>query len=74
MCDTERENLIYALAEVVKDVEVMEAIESKSGKVESSAELKMLEDKIMQKVIAYRSHDLWPPKIEPITNVMKFNS
>lgn len=74
MGDIQRANLIYALAEVVQDLEVMEIIESKSGKFESSKQLKALEHKIMQKVMAYRMHELWPPKIESITKVMNFNS
>ena len=74
MGDIQRANLIYALAEVVQDVDVIKAIEEKSGNFESSAELQNLEEAIMKKVMAYRGHDLWPPKIESITTVMNFDS
>ncbi|EKO3421208.1 hypothetical protein NXE12_001567 [Vibrio fluvialis] len=52
----------------------MEVIEEKSGKFESSDDLITLEEAIMKKVMAYRAHDLLPPKIEPITKVMNFDS
>ncbi|WP_371189005.1 hypothetical protein [Thalassotalea maritima] len=74
MVDIQRANLIYALAEVVQDAEVMQIIEEKSGNFESSQDLQALEEAIKQKVIAYRTHDLWPPKIDPITKVMNFDS
>lgn len=64
MNDMQRENLIYALAEVVQDADVMEVIEEKSGKFESSDDLIKLEEDIMKNVVAYRAHDLWSPKIE----------
>jgi len=73
MCDIQRANLIYALAEVVQDTEVMKTIENKSGRLESPEKLHELEEAIMKKVMAYRAHDLWPPEIEPITKVMKFD-
>ena len=74
MGDIQRANLIYALAEVVQDADVMKIIEDNAGNFESSADLQALEEAIMQKVMAYRTHDLWPPKIEPITKVMNFDS
>ena len=74
MGDIQRANIIYALAEVLQDSEVIKAIEDKSGNFNSSEELQELEEKIMHKVVAYRTQDLWPPKIEPITKVMKFDS
>ena len=74
MGDISRANLIYALAEVVQDTEIMKTIENKSGDFGSPEELQELEEAVMQKVMAYRSHDLWPPEIEPITKVMNFDS
>ena len=55
-------------------VTVIEAIQSQSGEFESLDELAALEEKIMNKIKAYRMNDLWPPQIESITKVMNFNS
>ena len=69
-----RSNIILALAEVVKDIDVIEKINEKSGQFDDLTELVQLERLIMQKVVAYRVNDLWPPEMAPITEVLKFNS
>ena len=74
MNNIDRANLILALAEVVQDAEVIETILRNSGEFDSSDELTLLEKQIMKKVSAYRTHDLWPPKIEPISKVLIFDS
>jgi hypothetical protein len=74
MSNINRANIILALAEVVQDTDVIEAIQSQSGEFESLDELAALEEKVMNKIKAYRMHDLWPPNIESITKVMNFDS
>lgn len=74
MSTIDRANLILALAEVVQDTEVIDTIKRKSGDFDSLDELIKLEKQIMGKIIAYRTHELWPPKIEPITKVLNFDS
>lgn len=69
-----RANIILALAEVVKDSEVIELIYEKSGQFDDLSELDKLEKRIMVKVMAYRAKDLWPPEIAPITEVLMLNS
>ncbi|EGR0753567.1 hypothetical protein D8T32_22120 [Vibrio vulnificus] len=73
MKNIERSNVLLALAEVLQDIEVIEKIEESSGRL-SNDELDKLEGLILNKVMAYRSHDKWPPKIHPITEVMNFDS
>ncbi|ELB2039493.1 hypothetical protein QNZ67_004399 [Vibrio parahaemolyticus] len=73
MENLKRSNILLALAEVVQDVEVIEKIEGSSGRL-SSDELEKLETLILNKVMCYRTHDKWPPRISPITEVMNFDS
>ena len=69
-----RSSILLALAEVVKDSEVIELLCEKSGEFDDLSELDLLEKRIMEKVTAYKAHELWPPKIEPITEVLNFDS
>ncbi|MDX1302904.1 hypothetical protein [Photobacterium sp.] len=73
MENVKRARLLIALAEVVQDIEVVNAIEYSSGRL-SNDELDGLEEIILKKVMAYRCHEKWPPKINPITEVMNFDS
>ncbi|CAM2819342.1 MULTISPECIES: hypothetical protein [Vibrio] len=73
MENIQRSNVLIALAEVVQDIEVIEKIEESAGRL-SNDELAKLEGLILNKVMAYRTHDKWPPKIQPITEVMNFDS
>jgi hypothetical protein len=69
-----RSSILLALAEVVNDSEVIELISEYSGQFNDISELCELEKRIMEKVTAYRLHDLWPPEIAPVTKVLNFNS
>ncbi|MEZ8408740.1 hypothetical protein AB6C88_13090 [Vibrio splendidus] len=73
MGNVKRASVLLALAEVIQDIEVIEKIEGCSGCL-STDELETLESLIIKKIMAYRGHDKWPPKISPITEVMNFNS
>ncbi|MDD9177095.1 hypothetical protein ERW49_19095 [Aliivibrio finisterrensis] len=73
MSNVKRSNLLLALAEILQDIEMINTINEHSENL-SNEELDNLEDIVLKKVMAYRLHDKWPPKIESITKVMQFNS
>ena len=53
--------IIHALAECVGAHDVVEAIESISGKIDSEGEIVRLEKQVYDKVLELRGADEWPP-------------
>ncbi len=57
-----RVHIIHALAECLGMDEIVNAIESKSGRIESEGEIVRLEKQVFERVMELRGQDNWPPK------------